>query len=546
MFFTVVGPNIRFGLGAVKGVGESAIESILDARRRVGRFGSLLQFCEEVDLHSCNKKVLEALIKSGSFDFIGTTRKAIFDQLEATADSAQRIRDEKERGQSSLFGTASSSNRGTTASGAEALSRSPIPPAPDWPEEEMLRYEKETLGFYVSGHPLNRYGEETRLFATPEVTTETLSQHIDETVNIAGIVSQIKRTKIKKGQNEGKLMAKFVLEDQHGSVEVVVFSDVFAKYARWLDNGVPVLLTAAVRDTGGMSIGRSASLQSAEQSAQHIDDEYGGHPEARGRASAYIARGPKISYYEVGEDGVDDDRDPKEIERERYGDRTKNLDLFGRPVTPLPAGEGGATRGGAPGEGRATRASDDDRNDNGAVGVRTDVALRQPKDAAVARAVLAEADAFNDATANVAEDDDLVAPPPVEEALPSDAPDDEPAIDQTFAAHAAAFHEAPITPELNALEIIPLDGIRDKKVREIVLEVPYARMTEEIVKRIREIVEAHLGEIPLSITLTDLPKAVAAERGELRLKISHHFRVEPGPALSAALLQVHAVPKYVF
>src|SRR5205809_7514874 len=103
MFFTVVGPNIRFCLGAVKGVGTSAVESVLEARRRVGRFASLLQFCEEVDLRACNKKVLEALIKSGSFDFLGTTRRALFDQLEGTADSAQRATEEKERVQSWLF-----------------------------------------------------------------------------------------------------------------------------------------------------------------------------------------------------------------------------------------------------------------------------------------------------------------------------------------------------------------------------------------------------------------------------------------------------------
>src|SRR5947209_95114 len=102
--FTVVGPNIRFGLGAVKGVGGSAIESILEARQKKGRYTSLLDFCEAVDLRACNKKVIEALIKSGSFDFLGSSRKALFDSLETTADSAQRAREEKERGQNSLFG----------------------------------------------------------------------------------------------------------------------------------------------------------------------------------------------------------------------------------------------------------------------------------------------------------------------------------------------------------------------------------------------------------------------------------------------------------
>src|SRR5882757_375386 len=135
MFFTVVGPNIRFGLGAVKGVGEGAIESVLQARRKIGRYTSLLQFCEEVDLRACNKKALEALIKSGSFDFIGSTRKALFDQLESTADSAQRTKDEKDRGQSSLFGV------------AQTLLSVPSAQAPqtrvsvlqdEWPDEEML------------------------------------------------------------------------------------------------------------------------------------------------------------------------------------------------------------------------------------------------------------------------------------------------------------------------------------------------------------------------------------------------------------------------
>jgi DNA polymerase-3 subunit alpha len=448
MFFTVVGPNIRFGLGAVKGVGESAIESILAARRRVGRFTSLLQFCEEVDLRSCNKKVLEALIKSGSFDFIGATRRTLFEQLEPAADSAQRTKDEKERGQNSLFGMFSAAP--ATAKPAAVKS------GPEWPDEEKLRYEKETLGFYVSGHPLNRYAEELRLFAG--ANTETLYRFVDQIVNIGGIVSQMKKSKIKKGPNEGKLMAKFVLDDQYGSVDVVVFSDLYAKYMKWLDNGVAVLLTAAVKDTGGQVAGRSASLQSAEQAAQNIDDEYGGHPELRNA---------RISAYELTIDDVEDDRDPKEIEREKYGDRADNFALFGAPAT--------------------------------------------------------EADAFNDATAAIAEAEPQAS---------------------NFAAHAAAFNESPITPELNALEIVPLDGIRDKKVREIALEVRYADMSEDRVKKIREIFEDHAGEIPVSVTIVEVPETLGGPA--VRMKINHHFKVQPGPALTAALEAAQVRPQYVF
>ena len=448
--FTVVGQNIRFGLGAVKGVGSSAIDSILEARRRIGKFTSLLQFCESVDLRACNKKVIEALIKSGSFDFLGQSRRALFESLEATADSAQRIKDEKERGQSSLFGSV-----GTPAPGGQAAESGRRYTIPEWPEDEKLRNEKETLGFYITGHPLNKYANELKLFAN--AATDTLHQHVDETVNIAGIISQIKRSKIKKGPNEGKLMAKFILDDQHGSVDVVVFSDLYAKYARWLENGVAVLLTASVKDTGGFAAGRSVALQSAEQNAQRVDDEYA-----------------HISAYDVSEDDVEDDRDPKEVEREKYGERKDNLGLFGQSVA----------------------AAD----------------FRRPED-----------------------DDDAGR------LKPAATPEEEP----SFASHAATFHEAPVTPELNALDIVPLDGIRDRKVKEFVLEVPYPQMTEEKIKRIREIVEEHQGEIPLSVELSDLPSQLA-QNGQVRLKISQHFRVQPGPALSDAMEKVPAKLRYVF
>jgi len=453
--FTVVGPNIRFGLGAVKGVGESAIESILEARQKKGRFTSLLDFCEAVDLRACNKKVIEALIKSGSFDFLGTSRKALFDSLDSATDEAQRAREDQASGQLPLLGAPMPVRRPSPASrtGESDLRLK------EWPDDEKLRFEKETLGFYITGHPLNRYNDELSLFAN--ATTDSLHQHIDEIVNIGGIVSQLKKSKIKKGPNEGKLMAKFILDDQRGSVDVVVFSDLYAKYARWLENGIAVLLTAAVKDTGGMQAGRSAALQSAEQNAQRADEDYA-----------------HVSGYDVSEDDVDDDRDPKEIENEKYGDRSNNLGLFSAaPAPPV---------------------------------------VDEPDDIS---------EAFNEAVAGVAEEPEA-----------------------SFASHAAAFHEAPITPELNALEIIPLEGIRDKKVKEIALEVPYPRMSEDTVRRIREIVEEHQGEIPLTVTITDLPQVLAdsSNRGEVRLKVNQHFRVQPGAGLSAKLQQVHATAKYVF
>lgn len=121
-------------------------------------------------------------------------------------------------------------------------------------------------------------------------------------------------------------------------------------------------------------------------------------------------------------------------------------------------------------------------------------------------------------------------------------PPEEPSTD--FAAHAASFHEAPITPELNALEIVPLEGIRDKKVKEIALEVRYADMSEERVKRMREIFEDHAGEIPVSVTIVDVPDAAGGT--PVRMKINQHFRVKPGPELSAALDGLAAKAQYLF
>ncbi len=138
-----------------------------------------------------------------------------------------------------------------------------------------------------------------------------------------------------------------------------------------------------------------------------------------------------------------------------------------------------------------------------------------------------EADAFNNAVESIG---------------------DEPAATTSFAAHAAAFNESPITPELSALEIVQLEGIREKKVKEIALEVPYPRMSDETVKKIREIVEEHAGEVPVTVTIVELPPELVATAGgpQLRLKVNHHFRVQPGPALNDALNAVHASPKYVF
>ncbi len=315
-YFTVVGDDIRFGLAAVKGVGSSAVDSVLTARREHGRFEDLFSFCESVDLRACNKKVIESLIKSGSFDSFGETRRALFERLEKVTEQAVRAREEKEMGQESLFG-------GLPASPVPEPTIESIAAREEWPEEDKLQYEKETLGFYITGHPLNRFSSELEQFA--DATTETLRQKVDTTVNIGGIINQLKKTKIKKGRNEGRFMARFTLDDQHGSVDVVVFADLFDKLQRWLEDGLPVLVTANVKDTGGTPAGRSASLASAEQQTQRMSDEYGGHTEegddpGQGGTDDHLIT-PELSAFEIVKlEGIRDNKVKQLCLRFSYGE----------------------------------------------------------------------------------------------------------------------------------------------------------------------------------------------------------------------------------
>jgi len=522
--FTVVGSNIRFGLGAVKGVGASAIESILQARSTNGRFTQFLDFCEQVDLRACNKKVLEALIKSGSFDSMTPSRKALFDDLERTADRALKAKEEKEMGQSTLFGGSSSGPLKLEAKSQQLKAASV-----DWPEEEKLAYEKETLGFYITGHPLEKFKDDLKQFAT--ASTDTLAKHIDDVVHIGGIVGQLKKSKIKKGPNEGKLMAKFVLDDQFGSVDVVVFSDLYQKHARWLENGVPVLLTAAVKDTGGIPAGRSAALTSAEQQAQQIHDEYGGHPESE------FAMG--VSGYDVDVPSEEDQRDEKEKERDRIGaDVDKyNLGLFGNAPIAAP---------------KKKVETLEDRADNGGAGVRLDVGeLRSPEALDEVKLLLAET-----SDELVAEPLDPEEPVDVDEIVEASASIIESVESVSSRASSEGsgrgpYPEPALTPELNALDITPLEGIRDRRVKELLLEVSYEKMNEESIKKIREIFERHPGEIPVSVTLLDVPPTLATSlgastNGSVRIRLNQHFRVQPGPALASEFEKIQAELRYAF
>ena len=231
--FLVLEHAIRFGLGAVKNVGEGAIEAIIEARGGTP-FTGLADFCERVDLRRVNKRVVESLVKCGAFDATGEKRAAQIAGLELAMEIGQKIQREKESAQVSLFGTAEIV-RGNGNGGNQ------LPDVPEWTSRELLGYEKEALGFYITGHPLDRYGEEIKKFTS--VTTATLGERPDKSeVKLCGIVASLSEKLTKRGDR----MAFFSLEDKTGSVEVMVFPDTFATAAPALKADEPILVTGTV------------------------------------------------------------------------------------------------------------------------------------------------------------------------------------------------------------------------------------------------------------------------------------------------------------
>ncbi len=234
--FTVDDESIRFGLGAVKGLGDAAVEGILEARRSGGAFGSLADFACRVDPKTVNHKVYEALIKSGSFDRFGASRRSLFEALDGILAFAQRKWREREIGQVNLFG-------GVEESGPE-----PDRELPEWPERDRLRYEKEALGFYLTGNPLAEHAEELESLATHSVAE--LDANGDGPVTVGGMVSGLKRVTIKSGPNAGRIMGRFILEDLEGRLAVTVFADQMQKYGQLLEEDAAILVRGTVRDRG--------------------------------------------------------------------------------------------------------------------------------------------------------------------------------------------------------------------------------------------------------------------------------------------------------
>ena len=232
--FTVVGDRIRFGLGAVKNVGETAIESILKGREERGKFRSLHEFCELVDSQKVNKRVIESLIKCGAFDSLGFRRSQLLAAIDSAMEAAARAQRDRATGQVSLF-AALESRSGERPKGPE------LPNIPEWPRDRILAAEKEILGFYLSGHPLDAFRETLVRLGT--VTTDQLAGCRDkQTIRLAGIVTALKEIPTKNGDR----MAFVTLEYLVGRVEAVAFPDLYRASLLQLVKGATVLVEAQV------------------------------------------------------------------------------------------------------------------------------------------------------------------------------------------------------------------------------------------------------------------------------------------------------------
>ena len=222
--------RIRFGMLAIRNVGEGAIRSVLEYRKNSGRFRSLFQFCEEIDSRSLNKRVLESLVKSGALDSLGWRRSQCMAMIDTAIEYGQKARRDRESGQKGLFAGLTTGETGIAE---------PAPPdMPEWSLEQRLAFEKETLGFYVSGHPLDRFADEVTRFSKKSIA-DLVSEGKNSECTIAGIVTDARTRRTKKGD----LMALFNLEDLTGAVEAVVFPGSYSKFEPYATADFPLLVS---------------------------------------------------------------------------------------------------------------------------------------------------------------------------------------------------------------------------------------------------------------------------------------------------------------
>ena len=253
--------HIRFGLSAVKGVGEKAVRAILEARDEDGPFRSLWDFCRRVPLQIVNRTAIDALVKSGAFDRIhGQDRRAAMLQaLEPAIKAGQRAAADRESGQANLlFGGADDAQ-------AEEQPDQELPSVPPWSASELLAHEKEALGFFATSHPLDDHRELLERFGNVNVE-QLKALPADTEVVLGALLGGVRTTRTRKGRNPGQKMAMIQLEDESARVEGVLFADAYAEYEEQLERGAVLFFTGRVdrrREEPNLVVGKVVPLEDA-------------------------------------------------------------------------------------------------------------------------------------------------------------------------------------------------------------------------------------------------------------------------------------------
>ena len=234
--FTPAGDAIRFGLGAVKNVGQGAVEAIVAARNEGGRFGSIYNFCDRINLAAVNRRVIESLVKAGALDSTGANRAQLTEALDRAIDSGLRSSRDRAMGQHGLFGLEEDTED----------SEQPMANLQDWTAEQKLAGEKEVLGIYVSGHPLDRFREKISNVAK-NYTDQLDGLEKGVIVELCGILTGI----VRKTNREGKYWAAMKLEDSRGMVDAMVFATRYEELLSVLKDDNPVFVRAAVLPEDG-------------------------------------------------------------------------------------------------------------------------------------------------------------------------------------------------------------------------------------------------------------------------------------------------------
>lgn len=260
--FSVAGENIRFGLAAVKNVGVGAIESIIVVREKGGRFQSIVDFCERVDPRKVNKRVIESLIKCGAFDSTGNRRRQLMTGYDEIMEKVQRRQRERSSGQANFLEQFEMQG-GDPASGSMDYA---LPDIPEWDHKELLIHEKESIGFYITGHPLSRFTDLLGLIVNAD--SSNLSRKSDrEAVAMAGVVSHIREATTRRKET----MAYVTLEDLKGSAVIIFFPDVYKEAYPLLHGEEPLLIKGTVdtAEDGSKVIASEVDLLDAAVEKSH-------------------------------------------------------------------------------------------------------------------------------------------------------------------------------------------------------------------------------------------------------------------------------------